>query len=150
MKKYILILVALITSLGAWAQVSAPAGAGISIGFVIFLILIGLAAYFIPAFVAKGKENSVAIFFLNLFLGWTLLGWVGALIWACVTPRKGIIQKKIDIAVTNAPAPETSSTPEPKQEHTSVADELLKLAQLKDSGVLSEEEFNAQKAKLLK
>ena len=31
----------------------------------------------------------------------------------------------------------------------SVADELVKLAQLKDAGILSEEEFNAQKAKLL-
>lgn len=32
---------------------------------------------------------------------------------------------------------------------TSVADELVKLAKLKESGILSEEEFNAQKAKLL-
>ncbi len=32
---------------------------------------------------------------------------------------------------------------------TSVADELTKLAKLKDAGILSEEEFNAQKAKLL-
>lgn len=31
---------------------------------------------------------------------------------------------------------------------TSVADELTKLARLKDAGILSEEEFNAQKAKL--
>ncbi len=30
-----------------------------------------------------------------------------------------------------------------------VADELAKLAQLKDAGILMEEEFNAQKAKLL-
>ena len=32
---------------------------------------------------------------------------------------------------------------------TSVADELTKLAKLKDAGILSEEEFNAQNAKLL-
>ena len=30
-----------------------------------------------------------------------------------------------------------------------VADELAKLAQLKDAGILTEEEFNAQKARLL-
>ena len=30
-----------------------------------------------------------AIFFLNLFLGWTLIGWVVALAWACSgTPPK--------------------------------------------------------------
>jgi hypothetical protein len=33
--------------------------------------------------------------------------------------------------------------------HGSVADELVKLAQLKEAGVLTEEEFAAQKAKLL-
>lgn len=33
---------------------------------------------------------------------------------------------------------------------TSVADELMKLAKLKSDGILTEEEFQAQKAKLLK
>lgn len=37
----------------------------------------------------------------------------------------------------------------PRPAGASVADELAKLAGLRDSGVLSEEEFNAQKAKLL-
>lgn len=35
------------------------------------------------------------------------------------------------------------------EQNARVADELLKLAQLKDSGILTEEEFNAQKKKLL-
>jgi hypothetical protein len=46
--------------------------------------------YFIPTFVAasrKGKHHT-AIFVINLFLGWTLLGWVGALVWAVVTPKE--------------------------------------------------------------
>jgi hypothetical protein len=31
--------------------------------------------------------NSVAILMLNLFLGWTVIGWIIALIWSCtVTP----------------------------------------------------------------
>ena len=29
----------------------------------------------------------LAIFVLNLFLGWTLLGWVGALVWAATAVR---------------------------------------------------------------
>ena len=33
---------------------------------------------------------------------------------------------------------------------TSVADEISKLLKLKEQGILTEEEFNAQKAKLLK
>ena len=42
--------------------------------------------------------------------------------------------------------PQSGPSPTPA---SSLADELLKLAQLRDSGVLSEEEFAAQKARLL-
>ena len=38
---------------------------------------------------------------------------------------------------------------EPQKTETSMADELSKLAQLRDSGVLTEEEFSSQKDKLL-
>lgn len=51
-------------------------------GGAIILICIGAVFYFIPSFVAHNKKNSTAIFLLNLFLGWTFLGWVVALVWA--------------------------------------------------------------------
>lgn len=43
-------------------------------------ILIVLALYFLPTLCAKKDKGS--IFILNLFLGWTFIGWVVALIWA--------------------------------------------------------------------
>lgn len=48
------------------------------------LFLLAALVYFIPSIVAKHRKarNCEGIFLLNLFLGWTLLGWVGALIWA--------------------------------------------------------------------
>jgi hypothetical protein len=48
----------------------------------LLLIVFGVVIYFVPSFWAMGKRNSGAIFALNLFLGWTFIGWVGALIWA--------------------------------------------------------------------
>lgn len=50
----------------------------------IAIALVGLAAYFLPACVAeiRKKRNKTAILVLNLFLGWTLIGWVVALVWA--------------------------------------------------------------------
>ncbi len=48
----------------------------------IALILLGLCLYFLPTVVASGKRNVGAIFILNLLLGWTLIGWVAALVWA--------------------------------------------------------------------
>ena len=46
------------------------------------LVMIGV--YFIPAFVASHREhhNLSAISALNTLLGWTVLGWAIALIWA--------------------------------------------------------------------
>ena len=38
--------------------------------------------YFIPAIVGRKKQDARAIFWLNFFLGWTVVGWVGTLVWA--------------------------------------------------------------------
>ena len=52
--------------------------------------VVGLAVYFLPAIVAfkGGKKNRAAILVLNLLMGWTMIGWVGALIWAMVSPEE--------------------------------------------------------------
>ena len=53
----------------------------------VFLLLVfggSLFFYFLPAIVAGSRHhrNGAAIFCLNLFLGWSLIGWVVALCWA--------------------------------------------------------------------
>ena len=52
-------------------------GTGISAALLITI-------YMFPAYFAqsRGHRNSDSIATFNLFLGWTLIGWVGALIWA--------------------------------------------------------------------
>ena len=51
-----------------------------------FAVLIALLSlfYFLPFSIAfqKQRANTGAIFALNLFLGWSLIGWVVALVWA--------------------------------------------------------------------
>lgn len=44
-----------------------------------------VAIYMFPAYLAqsKGHPQNTSITMLNMFLGWTFLGWVGALVWAC-------------------------------------------------------------------
>jgi len=52
---------------------------------VVFCCLIGVPfLYFIPSIIAyqRHKANRGAIVAMNLLLGWTLIGWVIALIWA--------------------------------------------------------------------
>ena len=52
----------------------------------LFAILITILSlfYFLPFAIAfhKKRANTGAIFALNLFLGWSLIGWVVALVWA--------------------------------------------------------------------
>jgi hypothetical protein len=69
----------------------------------LFFVLLGLflCVYFIPAFAAHGRRHreTPAITMLNLFLGWTFLGWVIALVWACtsnVHPAPGICQQELE------------------------------------------------------
>jgi hypothetical protein len=49
----------------------------------IILFVFGVWVYFLPSWVGRHKENFTAILVLNVFLGWTFLGWVVALVWAC-------------------------------------------------------------------
>lgn len=54
-----------------------------SVLFAILLIPFG-AIHFLPTIIAgiRQSRNVVGIFLLNLFLGWTVIGWVVALVWA--------------------------------------------------------------------
>jgi hypothetical protein len=50
-------------------------------------LLLLSALYFLPAILGRDKADSTGIFLLNLFLGWTVVGWFAALFWACASDR---------------------------------------------------------------
>ena len=47
----------------------------------------GFVMYFLPTIIAfaRSKRDALAILMLNFFLGWTMIGWVVALVWALKT-----------------------------------------------------------------
>ena len=51
---------------------------------ILAVLVIGLPLYFLPTIVAhrRKKVNVAAITALNVFAGWTLVGWIVALVWA--------------------------------------------------------------------
>lgn len=53
-------------------------------------VVVLLLIYFVPTIITcfNGHPYAMGIFFLNLFLGWTILGWVAALIWSVSVPGK--------------------------------------------------------------
>lgn len=97
----------------------------------LLILLIFIPFYFIPTFIAfsRKKGNTGAIFALNLLLGWSLIGWAGALIWA-LSNREGNQQTNTGSSGSNI-------------------DQLTKLKALHDQGVITDEEFKTQKNKLL-
>jgi hypothetical protein len=54
-------------------------------GFGVLVLIILVACYFIPTVVAalRGKLGTGGVFFVNLLLGWTVVGWFVSFIWAC-------------------------------------------------------------------
>jgi len=62
-----------------------------------FMILM----YFLPAIIGRNKHDAAGIFLLNLLLGWTVIGWVIALIWACTAETYAPVRL---VPVTAGPA----------------------------------------------
>lgn len=60
----------------------------IILGLIALFII--LAVYFLPSIIASHKKhrNAEAISILNLLLGWTILGWIIALVWALMKEKK--------------------------------------------------------------
>ena len=97
---------------------------------VVFVVFMGI--YFMPAIVAyvRGHPSFIAILVLNLFLGWSLIGWVVALIWA-FSDMRVILLRSDDANPLNQ------------------VEALEKLAALRDKGVVTPEEFETKKKKIL-
>lgn len=102
--------------------------------------------YMLPTIEARLRShpNLPSLGALNFFLGWTVIGWVGSLVWA--------LKKSDPVHVVESEhrsgEREPSSSTQPQQ-RASTADELQRLASLLDRGLLTEEEFKAEKAKIL-
>ncbi len=93
------------------------------------VIILILAIYFLPSIIGSKHRNSTSIFILNLLLGWTLLGWIVAIIWAVSN------DKKETVIVDNK---------------KSVAEQLRQLKDLHEDGTLTIEEFEEEKKHLLR
>jgi len=129
-----------------------------------FITFVLLFPYFLPTIIAilRRKANTGGIFVLNLLLGWTLIGWIGALVWSLSADAQPTII--VHNSTSSAPPPPPPPTPS-SHAYTNVTvrkpvassgsnqqdkiDQLRQLKQLLDEGVLTEEEFNRQKAAIL-
>ena len=104
--------------------------------FASLIVAAGLG--FIPASIAKNKGYSFGLWWLY---GWMLF--IVAIIHVSLIPNKNAQQTPISSSV-HIPYSPASGTGK------SAADELKKYKELKDQGVITEEEFQVKKEQLLK
>ncbi|PMY37307.1 hypothetical protein C1Y35_19665 [Pseudomonas sp. GW456-L14] len=99
----------------------------------VFLIVL-VVVYFIPTYIAYYRDhpNRIAIRLLNLFLGWTFLGWLACLIWSVLA-----IEKNEDDLLGSPIKPEDKYQ------------QLEKLGDLKERGLLTDSEYQNEKARIL-
>ena len=56
----------------------------------LFLAVLGFVIYFLPTIIGWNKRTAPSIMIVNVFLGWTLIGWVVALAWAASPDKKEV------------------------------------------------------------
>ena len=65
------------------------------LGFILFPFFGGgFLLYFLPTIIALVRErhDKFSIFLLNFFLGWSVIGWIISLAWACKNDRVVYVQ----------------------------------------------------------
>lgn len=86
-----LMLVYALTVVTFLASAGNDEAAGI-VGVLVLLLLfvIGLGLYFLPTIIAifRNHHQCAAITVINLFFGWTFIGWVISLAWSVSTARE--------------------------------------------------------------
>ncbi len=137
--------------------------------FIVYLII-----YFLPTIIAllSGCDRTGSVFLMNLFLGWTFIGWIWAFVWA-VSPNRQqqniVINNHVSAdrtinPIITQPIQEnfesngnTQSLPKPQPQlenfniksHQDKISQLQQMKQLLDTGILTQEEFDEQKSKIL-
>jgi Superinfection immunity protein len=56
----------------------------------VLFLLFACLMYFLPTIIGRDKSDAGLIFVVNLLLGWTVVGWIVAFIWACAADTRPV------------------------------------------------------------
>lgn len=100
----------------------------------ITLLVASLLLYFIPTIVAVKRKHlqKIPIILINILLGWSLIGWIVALIWACMESKPKIVHIHNEVKSTD------------------LGEKLQSLDELRKNGLITDEEYESKKSELLK
>ena len=111
---------------------------------VIFFVAL-LALYLLPIYEANRRKHPklVPIALVDILLGWTIIGWIGAYVWALriQAPEADAEAEVSPYAVVDEPASRYPAN--------STADALRELARLHEEGAINDEEYAAAKLRVV-
>lgn len=119
------------------------AGGSSTLMHVVFFVALA-ALYLLPIYeAAKRRHPSILpISLVDLFLGWTVVGWIVSLVWA--------VRKPEPVRPTDENSPyEIVEEPASRYPANSTAEALRDLAKLRAEGAITEEEYTAAKARVV-
>ena len=111
-------------------------------------IVFGL--YFLPSIVAsrRAMANKNSVFVINLFLGWTFIGWIIALSMAVGQSKS--IKPVVQLAPKPPPNPPVArSVADPPLMFRAAVIRLAVLDELREAGTVTEDEYAAKRQKIL-
>jgi hypothetical protein len=51
-------------------------------------LICAMALYFLPSIIGHKKRDFAGIFIVNFLFGWTVIGWIIAMVWACAAAER--------------------------------------------------------------
>lgn len=134
--------------------------------YLFLAFIVGVIIYFLPFIVSLFTGNTRgAVFVINLFLGWSIIGWVWALVWAVTSDSKQIIINNHIMEPndretynshnsTNIQQPliaktEKSNTEKILDIHSNQIRRLKELNEIFKKGAITKDEFEQQKQLIL-
>ena len=98
------------------------------------LFAVVVAFYLIPTIIVVKRHHlqKIPIILINILLGWSLIGWVVALVWACMQSKPRVVH------INN----ESTST--------DLVGKLQLLEKLRSNGLITDEEYKSKKSELLR
>ncbi len=107
--------------------------------WIVLAVVVIPPLYFLPAVLAASKQHrrGLALFLVNLLLGWTLVGWFACLVWAAAAPGETKPYTPLIRPVRSRPV----SSPPPEITVDAAAKAFEDLVTQRYSGQITEAEY---------
>ena len=109
----------------------------------LILVIAAVAFYLMPSIIAFNRDHSArfAILFINLFSGFTGIGWIACLVWSFSGSSQMSVNQTV---IVNSRGGDSLGDHDQRR-----YEKLAKLSELKKMGAITDAEFQEEKSKII-